>query len=270
MTHHNASVSKGINHLAALWLGIAIAGQLAFFAYITMFYVFTALTGNIAQWNNNPLLMQPPVDTPSNTLAFGIHAIGAAYIALMGGIQLLSPVRKRFPTFHRYNGRVFLATVVALTATGFYLVWVRGPRPETLSELATSVNGVLILSFAFFTLRYAVARQLQQHNEWAIRLYLVANAQWFLRIGGFGYFLSMQALGIPIEFDGWFFQFWVWGCFLVPLALNELYLRARDTENTFLKRATIGGFALSILFTVIGSLAFSAFIFQMALRGGSA
>ncbi|QGX39311.1 DUF2306 domain-containing protein [Permianibacter aggregans] len=143
-------------------------------------------------------------DVAGNMVFLG-HALGAGIVALGGALQLIPWLRTHAPTFHRWNGRVFLATVVILSLSGFYLAWIRLEPPQTLTELSPSINGVLILLFATLTLRTALARRFATHRRWALRLYLVSNAQWFLRIGVFGYFVVNQLLGREASFSDPFF-----------------------------------------------------------------
>lgn len=184
-------------------------------------------------------------------------------MALMGGLQLVPFVRNRFRTFHRWNGRLFVMTVVALSLSGYYIVWVRGPVPTSFSELGTSLNGALILGFAGLAVAAAIGRRFVEHERWAIRLYLVSNAQWFLRIGGFGYFFIAQSLGAEVAFDGWFFKFWIWGCFLVPLAISEVYFRTRRSDRVSVRKFSAAFIIGCALLTIVGSLVFSIFSIQL-------
>ena len=95
---------------------------------------------------------------------------------------------------------------------------------------------MLILVFAMRTYITARARELVVHRRWAMRLYLVSNAQWFLRVGVFGYFIVAKLLGHAASFKDPFFHFWTFGCYLVPLLVLELYLRAKDRGS-----APVGG-----------------------------
>lgn len=253
------------DYAAGGWLVTALLGQFGFFIYILVFYAFPAVAGNLEAWNDNVLLNQPPVEEGkyADTFAFGLHALGAGLISVMGGLQLLPLLRHRMPTFHRWNGRLFVLLVVALTLSGYYLTWARGSQPTSTSELGTSVNGLLILTFAALAVPAAIYKRFDDHERWAIRLYLVSNAQWFLRIGGFGYFLIARSLGAEVAFDGWFFQFWVWGCFLVPLAMAELYFRTRYADRPAIRWAGAAVLALGAVLTLFGSFVFTSFTVQL-------
>ncbi len=205
-------------------------------------------------------------DTAGN-LAFGAHALAAGIIAFGGALQLIPQIRARFPTFHRWNGRLFLLTVTGLSLSGFYLVWVRNTSPDLLSALSTTLNGVLILSFAGLALRAAIARDFPAHPRWAMRLYLVSNAQWFLRVGVFGYFIVNIGLGNKVGFSDPFLTFWTPGCYLVPLAVLQLYFLAKDHGGALARSAMAG--ALVALTLVMGAGIFGFAMFSQAIITGA-
>jgi hypothetical protein len=256
-----------LSRTGAAWLVAALLGQWAFFYYIAAFYGTSVVTGDLETWNRLAALGRRPYvagDTGGNA-AFAAHALGAGLIALGGGLQLMPWIRTRWPRFHRWNGRVFLFTVTALSLSGFYLVWVRGTSPSTFDALSTSFNGLLILSFAFLAYRSARARNFTVHRHWAMRLYLVSNAQWFLRVGLFGYFIGGKALGLKPGFGDPFLQFWTFGCYLVPLAVLQLYFMAQGGPRW----ARIAVAALLVALTIYmlaGMLGFAMFS-QMIISG---
>ena len=227
--------SRAVNGTAAFWLVMALIGQWAFFAYIAAFYGGSVVDGNFEVWNRLQALGRTPYiegDTRGNW-AFLAHALGAGLVALGGALQFIPAIRQCAPRFHRWNGRVFLVTVTVLSVSGFYLEWVRDEPPTTLSGYATSINGVLILTFAFLAFKTARAKQFALHRQWALRLYLVSNAQWFTRVGMFGYFVACQLLGVKASGSDVFFVVWKFGAFLLPLAVAELYQQASKRGARF-------------------------------------
>lgn len=197
-TPPRAPITKAaLSTSAAFWLLTALIGQWAFFYYIMAFYGVSTITGQFEVWNRLEALSGHasfrPGDSIGNT-AFGAHALGAGIIAFGGALQLIPLVRRKWPAFHRWNGRVFLFTVTALSLSGFYLVFTR-KAPDSFTDWATPTNGVLILMFAALALTFALKRNIATHQRWAMRLYLVANAQWFTRVGVFAYFVISTALG---------------------------------------------------------------------------
>lgn len=255
-----------LNGAAGLWWLTAILGQWAFLYYILSFYGASSLSGDFEIWNRLKVMGRTPYvagDTAGN-LAFLAHALAAGIIAFGGALQLVPGIRARFPAFHRWNGRLFLLTVTGLSLSGFYLVWVRGTSPDNLNALSTTFNGILILAFAALALRAAMTRNIAVHRRWAMRLYLVSNAQWFLRVGVFAYFVVNMALGNKVKFSDPFLSFWVFGCYLVPIAVLEVYLRAKDRAGPAGRTVVAIGLIVLTLLMATGALAFSVFSLKIA------
>jgi hypothetical protein len=261
------TLSGGILRAAAVfWFLVALAGQWLFFSYIIALYGTSTITGNLEVWNRLEVLGRTPFvpgDAGGNA-AYAAHALGAGIIAFGGALQLIPQIRERFPMFHRWNGRLFLVTVTALSFSGFYLVWIRNTGPSFIDGLSTSINGVLILSFAAMTLRAALARNFDVHPRWAMRLYLVSNAQWFLRIGVFGYLVVGQLLGRQANFSDPFVRLWTFGCYLVPLAVLQLYFIARDRGGALSRVCMALGLTVLTLLMSAGIFAFSMFSYAIA------
>lgn len=251
---------------AAFWFLAAAAGQLVFFYYIAEFYGPSTLSGNFQDWTRNQALLKGyvPGDTMGN-LAFGAHALLAAYVSLGGVLQIVPQIRARWPRFHRWNGRVFIVTAIGLSLTGLYMVWVRGATVGSISSIAISGNGLLIIAFAAMAWMKALRRDFANHRRWALRTWLVANGQWFFRVGIFGWILLNRApVGLGKNLDGPVAVFLVFGCYLVPLAMLELYFRAQTASPK--ARAAMGaGLSLAALFVATGVFAAWMMMWQPVL-----
>lgn len=254
---------------AAFWLLTALIGQWAFFYYIANFYGPAMATGSYEAWSVlSAMGAKGYVEgDDAGNMTFGAHALAAGVIAFGGALQLIPQIRARAPAFHRWNGRLFLVTVVSLSLTGFWLVWGRGSPPNSFVELATTLNGVLILTFAGLAGRYAAARRIAVHRRWAMRLYLVSNAQWFMRIGMLAWFAGNMALGNKVSMTDPFMSLWPFGCYLVPLAVLELYLRARDNGGPIARTAVAG--LLVVLTLLMGLGIFAYFMLSQKILSGA-
>lgn len=263
--------AKILRAAGVFWFAVAMAGQWAFFYYILAFYGVTTATGDLESWNKLAALGRTPyvAGDDAGNAAYAAHALGAGIIAFGGALQLIPWVREKAPVFHRWNGRLFLLTVTGLSLSGFYLVWVRHTSPSITEGMSTTLNGVLILAFALMTVRFAMARNIDVHRRWAMRLYLVSNAQWFLRVGLFGYFIVGKSIGADVGFGDPFLKFWTWGCYLVPIAVLELYLRARDGGWPIARVAVAGGLVALTLAMGAGIAGFAGFS-QMLISGAPA
>jgi len=260
---HDGRLRKVLPAAAASWLAVAVAGQWAFAYYLIAFYGSSTLAGRYQLWTSNTLLRMSYVrgDTLGN-VAFASHALLAAVIAFGGALQLVPQIRKRAIAVHRWTGRVFFVTALGLSASGLYMEWIRGDREDLISGVAISINAVLIILFCLLAWRAALRRELQLHRRWALRAYLVANAQWFTRVG----FLAWMVLsrlaphGAAERFDDAFAAFWMFGCYSLPLAVLELYLRARQGRSLQNQLAVAGAIFALTLIMAVGILGASAFL----------
>jgi hypothetical protein len=252
------TADKALAAAARLWFAAALIGQWAFFYYILRFYGPSTASGHFEAWSRNKNLFTGYVagDIAGN-LFFAAHALLAGVTSLGGVLQLVPQIRQRAPGFHRWNGRLFLLAALMVSGAGLYLVWVRGSVPNLTGLVATTLNALLIIGFSLLAWRSAWRRQIAQHRRWALRAYLVANAQWFTRIGFFAWLIVMRGpVGLTDDFDGPFNYFIGFGCYLVPLAVLELYLRARDGAGPRRRLAVAAGLVAATLVMSIGIAGF--------------
>jgi tetratricopeptide (TPR) repeat protein len=244
---------------ARFWFGVTVIGQLFFAFAVASFYALTALRGNYHAWKiTNGYI---PGVTKGN-LAVAIHLISAVMVMLAGAVQLVPQVRNRFPAFHRWNGRIYMLTAVALSAAGLYMTWIRGSVGDTSQHLGSTGNALLIWLCAAMALRYALARDFKTHRRWALRLFLVVSASWFLRLALFLSFLVFKGpFGFdPVTFQGPFLTFLTFGQYLFPLGILEVYLWAQDRPGVLRRMATAG-----MLFVLTLAMGAGIFAVSMAL-----
>ena len=239
---------KSLRAAARFWFAVALAGQFAFAISVAAFYGLTALRGNIQAWNKILAHGYETGATMSNTALVG-HILFATVISIAGALQLIPGIRNRFPVFHRWNGRLFVLAAFTQAITGIYLtVWVRRLIGDTTQHVVSVLGAVLIIFCAVMALRFAIARNFTIHRRWALRLFLVASASWFIRLG---FALTLVLLG-PIGFDSTTFSgplvtFWSFAQYLLPLGVLELYLWAQDRPGALRRMATAGVlFALTL------------------------
>ncbi len=162
-------------------------------------------------------------------LAAASHVLLATIVIGGGPLQLIPAVRARYPLFHRVLGRSYLVAAVISALGGLYMLWTRGTVGGPLNHVAISGDAVLILVFATFALRHAMARQIAVHRRWALRLFMAASAVWFFRVGLMSWFMLTGGVGIdPQTFTGPFLIVMAFAQYLLPLAVLEWYFRCQD------------------------------------------
>lgn len=264
----NSVADTALKAAAGFWFVVAVIGQWAFLYYLVAFYGPSTLTGNFQAWTRNTFLRMSYVrgDTAGN-LAFAAHALLASVIAFGGAIQLIPQIRARAISVHRWNGRVFFVTALGLSVSGLYMEWVRGDRENMVSGIAISLNAVLIIAFVVLAWRSARAHEMSTHRRWALRAYLVANAQWFTRVGFLTWMIIRGLLGGRDSFDGPFASFLDFGCYLVPLAVLELYLRAKEGGTPNGRFAMAGSLVVLTVLMGVGIFGIATFMWWPLLKG---
>jgi uncharacterized membrane protein len=254
-----SSVANGVlNAASRFWFVVTVIGQLFFAFALAAFYGLSAARGDVHGWSRFITHGYVPGDRVGN-FAVMMHIGSAVVLMLSGAVQLVPGVRARFPVFHRWNGRTYMLTVVTLSLAGLYMTWIRGSVGDLSVHLASTLNVVLIWVSAGLALRYALARNFSTHRRWALRLFLVASASWFFRLMFFLYLLVFGQTGFdPTTFRGPVLTIMAYAQFLVPLAVLEIYLRARDGGSAIGRMATAAG-----LFVM--TLAMGAGIFAVAM-----
>ncbi len=233
--------SRLLSGAAAFWFIAAAAGQLIFAVYIIAFFGQTAIRGDFATWNKVLPQGHVPGDTMGNA-ALIVHILLAAIITIGGPLQLIPRLRSAFPTFHRWNGRVYFVTVLIASVTGLYTVWSRSQAGHELQQIAISINAVLIIVAGVVSVRHAMARKFAAHRRWALRLFLLVSGVWFFRVG-LMFWIAVN--GGPAGFDPNTFQGPALVAigflqYLLPLAVLQLYFAARESSAPSLRIATAG------------------------------
>jgi len=230
-------------------------GQIAFIAFILTFYGVRTLSGNLSAWNDKSLITGYVAGDFVGNLMFGVHVMLAAIMTFGGLAQLIPAIRQKYPAIHRWNGRVFLSLAVFLALGGLWMTWFRGSHLSIISGLSVSLNGVLILIFSALALRYAVARQIAFHRQWALRTFMVASGVWFFRVGLMGWILVNQApRGMNSTLSGPADIAISLGSYLVPLAGLELYFAAQSHPSRAFRICAIIVLSSLTLFMAVGIL----------------
>ncbi len=231
--------SRLLKGAATFWFISAVAGQLIFAVYILAFYGQTAVRGDFAAWNQVLPKGHVAGDTMGNAV-LAVHILLAAIITVGGPLQLIPRIRSAFPTFHRWNGRVYFMTAMIASVTGLYAVWTRSQAGSEWQHIAISINAVLIIVAGVFAMRHALARQFAAHRRWALRLFLLVSGVWFFRVG-LMFWIAVN--GGPAGFDPKTFQ----GPALVaigflqsllPLAVLQLYFAASESRRSAVRIVT--------------------------------
>lgn len=248
---------RALKASAASWFVVAVAGQWLFAVYVIAYFGGTAARGQWDLWSKT-LPHGIVAGDPIGNVALAIHLLLAAVITIGGPLQLIPQVRRRAPRFHRWNGRVYMATAFVISLAGLYMVWTRGVLGPLSNAVAISINALLIMACAVLALRCALARDFEAHRRWALRLFLVVAGVWFFRVGlMFWIVVNQGPVGVGDELEGPFALILAYAQYLVPLAVLELYFRAKSASA---RLATAAVLFVCTAMTAVGVAAAGAFM----------
>lgn len=235
-----------------LWFIPAAIGQWIFAYYIAVQYGASAFGGNWSAWNDimaNGLIAG---DIAGN-IAMIIHIAVAFWITIAGTLQLMPFVRNNARSFHRWNGRLYVVITLVTSVAALYMTWAREQLGGVTSDVGISINGVLIIVFALAAWRAAMARRFDDHQRWALRLFIAVSGVWFQRLmyGGMIVIVQGRPPGMTDDLSGPMNVAVVYGSFLIPLAVLELYLWAKRS-GAAAKIAAAGVVTLAAGATAVG------------------
>ena len=245
-----------------LWFLVAVGGLVAFASYILLFYGRSALRGDYKVWND--VLPNGLIDGDFvGNMVLGVHLALAFYITLAGPLQLVPRLRSMAPRFHRWNGRLYMLVAVLISLAGLALVWGRSNLEDwsLWNAIAISANAVLIIAFACLAWRSAVLRDFAAHRRWALRLFLVVNGVWFLRIGVMLWILANGGpVGLGKDLSGPAGIALTFAQCAVPLAILESYFWAQSGRSARRKLAIAGVMVGGSVATATGLVMAAAFM----------
>lgn len=250
---------------AVRWSAIALAGVVwvssaIFGAYILAFFGGAIPAGTLEEWNQSlPNLYA--ASAPAASAGIGAHFFAGAVLLLLGPIQLVGEIRAKAPAVHRWIGRVYAFAALAAGVGGLVFILVRGTVGGWMMSVAFATYGALMVVAAVQTVRHAMARRIEAHRGWAIRLFALAIGSWLYRIC-YGLFFAIMGADDPGHtdaFSGWFDYVMDWAFFVPPLIVAELFIRARQGNAS--TAARVGAAAAMTLSA--GLIAFATFFFTM-------
>lgn len=228
------------------WFIIFLIGQLIFAWYIFMLYWKSAALGEFEKWNSATPHLYIKGQAIRN-IVFGLHAAIAGIISVIGPLQLVPQIRKYAPAYHRMSGRLYVIVAFLISIDGIYLTWRKGAVGDFPAHVVISINAFIIMICGYFTIRYAIKRNLKAHHQWAVHLLLAMSGVWLFRV-----FLMFWLIinGGPVGFDpdtfsGPFLNVLAVLVYIFPQALVAYYFKARNS-NTRLPKVFF-----SILITLI-------------------
>lgn len=243
----------------------ALVSALLFGLYILAFYAGALTTGQMAEWNRVlPRLYEP--ETPAATTGIGLHFAAGGIILVLGGIQLVAPLRRRCPAVHRWLGRVYVTASLLAAVGGLAFIVLKGTIGGPVMNTGFGLYGILMGLAAVQTARHARARRLEPHRAWALRLFALAIGSWLYRMD-YGFWIMLTGgAGHRDDFRGPFDIVMAFFFYLPNLVMAELFIRSRQAVPSRAVQATAAAvFTAATVFLLIGTFYFTKFYWGPAI-----
>ncbi len=260
--HRAPLADKALTASTIFWFVVAAAGQAFFAIYIALFYGGTSLRGDVQAWNE-VVPGRVVAGDGVGFLAMAAHVALAFVVTAAGPLQLIPALRARLPGLHRWTGRVYVSLAFVISLGGLYLIWGYRDADDTLlGSSPLTLNAILIMVFAWMTLKNAMARRIDIHRRWALRLFLAMSGVWFLRVGVMMWILTMGTEGLGGRLEGPVGTFLKFACYLVPLIILEFYFASRRQRSVVPKWAMAGTIAAFTLL-MAGGIGMAVMVFWL-------
>lgn len=231
---------SGVVLVTTVWVSAALFGL-----YIIAFYAAASYQGKMERWNNIlPGLYNQK--SAGATTGIGLHFAMGGVILLLGSIQLIGSVRDRFPTVHRWIGRVYIIASILAAIGGLVFIIFQGTIGGLVMDIGFGLYGVLMFIAAIETYRHAAAKRMDRHRAWALRLYALAIGSWLYRMD-YGFWFSITgAAGHTKHFSGPFDIVMAFFFYIPNLVVAEAFIRTMNY-----KRSALLNFSSSLLLLLI-------------------
>ena len=164
---------------------------------------------------------------PTATAAIFAHMVAGALITLLAPLQLLAPLRNRFPAVHRWSGYVLFTGAAAAGLGGLAYIVARRTIGGPMMDFAFAGYGICLLIAAVQTVRFARARNFERHREWGLRLFVLAIGSWLYRLHYQLWYVATGGLWMEPNFSGPFDQFQLFAFYVPYLVGFEIWIRLR-------------------------------------------
>jgi Predicted membrane protein (DUF2306) len=160
------------------------------------------------------------------------HISGGIIAIVLGPLQFIPIIRKRYKKWHRLIGKIYLIAVLIGGLAAITLATAKVIMLEHAIAFGTGLLGLGIAwlftsGMAFWAVR---KRNFVQHREWMIRSYVVTCGFTSFRI--FTDILNnyMHADGNQIGIT------MAWACWAIPLLITEMILQSRKISPPIIKK----------------------------------
>lgn len=161
-----------------------------------------------------------------------LHALAGVLFGVLGPVQFVLALRRRFGVVHRVSGRVFAVAGLGMALSGLGLLVQVESIATGLLDVARGVFSLALIVALVLGVRAARARNKVQHRAWMIRAYVIGMGSGTVALVMFPIYLITGAPVTGLLSDMVFVGWW-----LVNIALGEWVIRRIATPALHLPAA---------------------------------
>lgn len=110
-------------------------------------------------------------------VTFFLHSLAGVLFGVLGPLQFVRALRRRFGTLHRLSGRVFVLAGAGLALSGLALLLQVESITTGLLDAARGVFGLALIAALVLGVAAARAHNMLRHRAWMIRAYAIGMGQ---------------------------------------------------------------------------------------------
>ena len=153
-------------------------------------------------------------------VAFFLHSLAGVLFGVLGPLQFVRALRRRYGRLHRIAGRMFVLAGAVLALSGLALLLRVESITTGLLDTARGVFGLALLAALACAVAAARAHDVHRHRDWMIRAYAIGMGTGIVALVMFPIYL---ATGEPIA--GLLADVVVVGTWFSSIALGEWVVR---------------------------------------------
>ena len=180
-------------------------------------------------------------DTAARRFFMVGHMSLGSVCLILGPTQFLRVIRRKWPRFHRWSGRVYIFSAVLCSVFGLIFICLKGfiLVGGLNMGFAFAAAGTIFGFCAIMTAVHARNGAMSRHRNWAIRAYGQVLAPmlyryFYLILGGLGLYsydgMPCDENDVCHQFTRLFDSIHAWTYFLFPLLCSELIVRVIPKE----------------------------------------
>lgn len=148
-----------------------------------------------------------------------VHIILAIIALLTGPLGIIKRLRLNSLTFHRWNGRVYVLSIVLNFIAGLYVsFFATGGWPSTIGFLILNTLWLITTILGYI---YIKRKDVLRHSQWIIRSFFLSFANMIIYI-----MVAITHNGLDLSYD-LSYTIAVWLCWIFSLAIAEIVIRKK-------------------------------------------